>query len=436
MKVERKKEYKVTKNGWQDNPEVVEQLIREKVATMTSRNSDQIRQAMKIFGGKTAITVSEFRKIVKRLGIEASDVVTETLFRRYDTSGDQHLDLYEFVKALMPADHTRETFNVTAEKTRKTFEDDYKRKAMLPELMPQHLEKWKKGPVELERLLMEKLESRVSSKAKQLGARQSFKLFSKGCKTWIERQEFIQCLRYLGFLWSPEEIDQLFRRYDKNGDGVIDYKEFTEGLFPYDGDRTNKNVHRPLVRDELVDECPNATVGESANLFTKMSKEEADAQGWRRTKKGPLYYSALPDSSGIAPKVPPRIHVLHTPPDFEQSAIGVPLLKDSEKRIGTHYATGINKSNKVYNEYFPPSTATKSKPPWAATDARTMMETLPSHRSRGAHSVLSSRGGHMPDTFRSRRSGGLRSKSSSRMGGATRISLLGDGADIYGGRTL
>jgi Ca2+-binding EF-hand superfamily protein len=73
-------------------------LIREKIAANTTRSSDQIRQAMKIFGGKTAVVLDEFRAIVKKLGIEASPGVTATLFDRYDLSGDKHLDLYEFVK--------------------------------------------------------------------------------------------------------------------------------------------------------------------------------------------------------------------------------------------------------------------------------------------------------------------------------------------------
>ena len=102
-------------------------------------------------------------------------------------------------------------------------------------------------------------------------------------------------------------------------------------------------------------------------------RRQASGDSWKRTKKGPLYYSAMDvPRGGLAQDRPDKIKIPHTPPDFAKTRIGVPLLKPGEE---VHYATGIDKSSKVYNVYVPPATATKTKPPWAARDCAEVSDT-------------------------------------------------------------
>ena len=113
-------------------------------------------------------------------------------------------------------------------------------------------------------------------------------------------------------------------RYDRNGDGVIDYAEFQQGLFPLEGDQHNKNVHRHLVRSDLVDPVPGSARGPQATVFDGLVKQEASKAAQSRLKKGPLYYSAVPSRKQMR-----QAHhgVNHHPPEFR--TVGGTSIRDS-----------------------------------------------------------------------------------------------------------
>ena len=163
------------------------------------------------------------------------------------------------------------------------------------------------------------------------------------------------------------------------------------------------------MRPTLVDPCPDIGDPEGNTNYIEARRREASRDALRRTKKGPIYYSAMDvPVGGMAQDAPDRIRVPHTPPNFAKTRIGVPLLKPGED---VHYATGIHRSSKVcahftavvtlfqrclqvYNTYHPPNTATKSKPPWAAKDVPEVTEDdMRGYATMDLKSRMSRRGG-------------------------------------------
>ncbi len=75
--------------------------------TRTSKESDRIRQAFKLFTSASNITPSVFeRRICALMGIKIPQSQCRELFDKFDTDGSGDLDLQEFVSALMPKDYT------------------------------------------------------------------------------------------------------------------------------------------------------------------------------------------------------------------------------------------------------------------------------------------------------------------------------------------
>ena len=62
----------------------------------------------------------------------------------------------------------------------------------------------------------------------------AFKVFDPHSQGQIYRGDFDEGLKILGLYHSKSEVEALFRRIDKNGDGKIRYLEFVDALNPKD----------------------------------------------------------------------------------------------------------------------------------------------------------------------------------------------------------
>jgi len=93
---------------------------------------------------------------------------------------------------------------------------------------------------DLERALKQKIESLSgygdsTSMARKLSA--LFKFFDLNQNGVIEYNEFFAGMVRLNFVAMTREIEALFDRYDENGDGHLDYKELASHIFGVDGSK-------------------------------------------------------------------------------------------------------------------------------------------------------------------------------------------------------
>jgi Ca2+-binding EF-hand superfamily protein len=122
----------------------------------------------------------------------------------------------------------------------------------------------------LENELRDKIRGRLTSGPYQL--MRAFKHFDKDNNGGVDRGEFGEVLRNFGFEAEPRHIDALFRKYDANASGALEFHEFVNKLQP-DGSEN------PLGKSKLS-EIQSAYIQEQQRV--KASSEEGMAeQVWR-----------------------------------------------------------------------------------------------------------------------------------------------------------
>lgn len=85
--------------------------------------------------------------------------------------------------------------------------------------------------------------------------RTAFDIFDKNNNNEIDQDEFGSLIRAIGFNPSNREIEETLKKFDKNGDGVIDFQEFIsmakhfEGCSRDDMEQTLRQAFRVFDRD-------------------------------------------------------------------------------------------------------------------------------------------------------------------------------------------
>lgn len=198
--------------------------LRDKLEQHTSKESDQFRQAFKIFSKSSGITPYEFNTAMGKLGFKLSEKQLQDLFDVFDFDKSGDLDLNEFVQGVMLDDYSTAFWSST--KDRQKMEDARsKRYNMAAESVR---DSW--TIKEIEQMLREKIEQRTSRSSDCF--RQAFRIFKK--VNGIKPDEFHRALEGIGLTLSREQADVLFSRFDKDGSGDIDLDEFIHGVLPPD----------------------------------------------------------------------------------------------------------------------------------------------------------------------------------------------------------
>ena len=80
----------------------------------------------------------------------------------------------------------------------------------------------------LERTMRDKIYQKTKNVVKRSGLTQAYRQFTDGHEfSKIDRENFgLGINQRLNLGWTPSELDMMFQRYDKDGDGVISFKEF------------------------------------------------------------------------------------------------------------------------------------------------------------------------------------------------------------------
>lgn len=103
---------------------------------------------------------------------------------------------------------------------------------------------------ELERMMRDKLQQRTESGPFQL--RKNFKYFDRDGDGWITIKEFSQSLELMGFHFNQQQVIALFGRYDTDHDGHIDYFEFCNKVMEKDFTNIKKSAVGSRMRDFLA----------------------------------------------------------------------------------------------------------------------------------------------------------------------------------------
>ncbi len=62
-----------------------------------------------------------------------------------------------------------------------------------------------------------------------------FKFFDIADRGSVSFNDFMKAMEKIGLYYGPQEMKPLFESYDENGNGELDYKEFSEGVFGSEG---------------------------------------------------------------------------------------------------------------------------------------------------------------------------------------------------------
>ena len=71
-----------------------------------------------------------------------------------------------------------------------------------------------------------------------------FKYFDIYDRGNVQFNDFVKAMEKIGLYYSPEQLQPLFKQYDQDGSGSLDYKEFSAIIFGPDNVK-GQMVKRP-----------------------------------------------------------------------------------------------------------------------------------------------------------------------------------------------
>ena len=215
-----------------DSSEGLEAILRNKVTQRTRGGTDQLRKLAQLFAGNSGITRQSMRKTLKtQFNLALTESQARGLFARFDRRGQGTIELREFVQQLMGSDVDHGSW--------KQVGDDGIRRAA--DLKQRERATVAAGPApttdsvpQIIRQLQDKMTQRTRGGFDQF--RKIFKLFTKA--RGISRAEFCATVgKQFGLPLTAAQGAALFARFDANGNGEIDLREFMEQIMPKDWQR-------------------------------------------------------------------------------------------------------------------------------------------------------------------------------------------------------
>lgn len=170
--------------------------------------------------GLGSLSSSDLRAFLERNNIQITEEDSYMLIRQYDSNSDGRLSLNEFTQLVLPS--TNPTLREIAQSR----------------LTKPHLE------IETEYLLLRLLENEVETQRDLEAARKElvqrldfnllecFKVVDSKNSQKLDRNDLTDFLRKHNFKIIESDIDSIIRRVDNDGDYLISYLEFVDGILP------------------------------------------------------------------------------------------------------------------------------------------------------------------------------------------------------------
>jgi Ca2+-binding EF-hand superfamily protein len=219
-------------------------IMQEKLYRRTEGGAMTLRSIFRIYDKNKCGKVSRFELnlIMQSFGLPLKDPELDALYAKYDPRNTGEFEYGPFIDSLIPDDYNMKDLYQYGK-------PDAKSQALDKRFAPKDLQShnFSRIPIkyydtEVKRqsfktediliMLSDKLYRKVQGGPMQLRA--VFRLMDADKSGKISRQEFLTTMGNFGISLKEAEMDDIFAKFDPNGDGHFDYYEFIQGLLQPD----------------------------------------------------------------------------------------------------------------------------------------------------------------------------------------------------------
>ena len=215
-------------------PAQIKQKISDKVKQLSRTSSDQVRKVTRIFkqglhkSDNPDLSEPEFREHVAMLGISMTPEQSKALFKEFDKDNSGDISLVEFLSGVLGNDSHEDSWHA------RSLEQQKKAARAKKEIVKQGPKFYQSGPIEhltvkgCIQLIRDKIVSYSSRQSDQ--TRQILRLFGFGGE--CTKSEFHEKLQRLGITLHQHQLDEIFKEFDINQNGLLSIQEFLMSIFP------------------------------------------------------------------------------------------------------------------------------------------------------------------------------------------------------------
>ncbi len=274
--------------AWNSKSVDAEKLLLEKLEQRmkSGANSCGLINAFRKFdmgNDKAEIGYDEFHACVQRLGLQGfSHDVVKRLFSKY-ANQEGKINFKNFVDGIMRSYAHQNSISISGGGLTPQMEAARRAKeAKRNAVAKRH---WNTLKIDLKKVLLEKIEQRTVSGQHQL--RKAFRRFDKGStSSVISYQEFKDGIVALGLGGLSEaESMSLFKSFDTNGDGDIDFSEFVSGVMQDEVNGDAFPASRPADLCQVEPEEQKYVIEKTKHAHARHKKHRHCRHRRERTKR-------------------------------------------------------------------------------------------------------------------------------------------------------
>ena len=216
-------------------------LVREKITAYSSRQSDQTRQILRLFGFGGECGETEFHEKLQKLGITLHDKQLKAIFQKFDLNGNGKISIQEFMRSIFPDEIEQSSFlsaRQDLEESQKLSTARRKRKLSRKQFRQRAVQKVQRPVKSLKRLIHDRIVQRSKRPSDQLRkVRNIFASHGDGKVSFGQKEEMtIEVLQeqiaVLGVMMNQAETEALFNDIDTDRSGGVSMHEFLRAILP------------------------------------------------------------------------------------------------------------------------------------------------------------------------------------------------------------
>ena len=212
-------------------------IIEEKRQLLSNREDANLIDLFSLFDykGNSSISSSDFIQTLNQLGLNLGKDEIKFLFRKFNKNLNDYFDFDEFCEIILPKKHSNEKImdiesreNIyrnrrNSDNHNKNFSEiSMKTKKLLGDLFKNVIE----GEKSNENF------RKILAKNGEISGSDLFNKIKKNYSVGIYKEDIANFMKKNEYKLSNKEIELLMERFDKNKNGIIDYKEFILEITP------------------------------------------------------------------------------------------------------------------------------------------------------------------------------------------------------------